>query len=329
MESEIGPLRITDAIGHDGQLYYAIARDPLGHGNVPNAIDDFDNNGARYRYRRILFPALAGAFGTLDGRRTLWGMTFLVIAAFGLASVALADLAFQHKLRGGPVMVALLNPGALVSALLLTADVLAIALALGGLALLRRSKIAMAATAFALAALTKEVYILVPVAAGVWLWRRRQRSAAGWIAVGSLLPLALWEAWLRSTMAARPSDVENIASIPFAGIVRSLPVWMTEPNPIEIALLAAALGSVGFGAWMLARGRDELLRLATVPWVLLAIVCGYAVWSKPNNAARAFAFVWPLAILLAADVRAQGPGKQRGGKLSGGGSPTLTGSISP
>lgn len=302
IEAELRWLPPTDSIGHDGQLYYAIARDPLGRRGVPEAIDGFDENGARYRYRRILFPALAGGFGQLDARTALWGMVLVAVAASGIASLALAHIASVHRLSGAPVLVALANPGALVSALLLTGDTLALALSLAGLALLLNARVTAAALALALAALAKETYLLVTVAAGAWVWTTgRARQALGVIATAAL-PLAAWDLWLRLTINAKAQAVENLSWLPLAGIVRSVPVWLAERNPVEIALLAVALVSLTLGVFEVLRSRTRtLLRYALAPWVVLALFAGFAVWSKPNNAARALAFLWPVAVLLAFD----------------------------
>ena len=189
-----------------------------------------------------------------------------------------------------------------VSALLLTGDTLALALSLAGLALLLNARVTAAALALALAALAKETYLLVTVAAGAWVWTTgRARQALGVIATAAL-PLAAWDLWLRLTINAKAQAVENLSWLPLAGIVRSVPVWLAERNPVEIALLAVALVSLTLGVFEVLRSRTRtLLRYALAPWVVLALFAGFAVWSKPNNAARALAFLWPVAVLLAFD----------------------------
>ena len=49
IEEELGPVPLTEGLGHDGQYSDLIARDPLGLDGLPDLADD----GA-YRYRRAL-----------------------------------------------------------------------------------------------------------------------------------------------------------------------------------------------------------------------------------------------------------------------------------
>src|SRR5215207_292603 len=56
---ELGPIMLPDRTGHDGQIYYLIARDPFARGATVSTLSTFDTNPPRYRYRRILFPLLA------------------------------------------------------------------------------------------------------------------------------------------------------------------------------------------------------------------------------------------------------------------------------
>lgn len=166
IESELGAVSTDDALGHDGQFYYLIARDPFGTRDTPRAIAQLDDNGPPYRYRRILFPLLAGGFGELGARATLGGMIIWLVVAMGLATIAIADLCFQLNLEGQSVVVATANAGVQMSLLLLTADALALALALAGVSLVLRSRTGWAVVAFALAVLTKEVYCSCP-----WRWQ--------------------------------------------------------------------------------------------------------------------------------------------------------------
>ena len=306
IEVELGPVSTDDAIGHDGQLYYLVARDPLGTGDTPEAIAKFDDNGARYRYRRILFPLLAGGFGQLGARATLFGMIFWLAVAMGLATVAIADLSFQLNLRGGVVLVAAVNAGALVSLLLLTADALALALALAGIALSLRSRTGWAVTAFALAAVTKEVYLLVPWAMAAWTWRERRCGPALTLAVLPALPIAAWSGWVAMSLPSAATAVANVG-VPLVGIFEAISTWVRqERNPVEL-FLAALVGLTFVAATvMLAVGRTSVLRWLVAPWLALGCVSTLEVWGKPNNAARVFTILWPLSVLLLSDWLSDG-----------------------
>ena len=297
IESDLGPLSTDDATGHDGQLYYLVARDPLGTGETPYALVGFDDNGPRYRYRRILFPLLAGGFGQLGGRATLGGMIIWLAVAMGLGTVAVADISFQLNVREA-VLVAAVNAGALVSLLLLTADVMALALALAGITLTLRSRPGWAVLAFALAALTKEVYLLVPWALAAWSWKERRRDAALALALLPGLPIVAWSGWVEVALPGSPAAVDNVG-VPLLGLLEAISFWVRqERNPVEL-FLATFIGLTFITASvMLAVGRVTVLRWLVAPWVALGCFSTLEVWGKPNNAARVFAILWPLSMLL-------------------------------
>ena len=295
---ELGPLPTLDPIGHDGQLYYAIARDPWGTPDTMRVFMEFDTNGPRYRYRRIFFPVLAGGAGYFGPKTTLIGMVVVIVVGFGLMAMALADIAFQFRLSGATPFVALVNPGALVGLLLLTADPFALGLALIAVALALRRRNAEAIAACALAALTKETYLLVPWAFACWHWRgARFRNAVGF-ALLPVLPLAAWSSWLFATMPDTPAISRNV-NIPFRGVLEAVPMWVRqETNSVEMFLALYLCVMMILAILLLFTRRPDVLRWLMVPWILLASVATFHVWAKPNNAARALAILWPLSVTL-------------------------------
>jgi hypothetical protein len=306
IERDLGQLSLGDPIGHDGQLYYLIARDPLGREGTPDAVAQFDPNGARYRYRRILFPLLAGGFGQFNGRATLAAMILFLAMAMGLATIAIADLSFHLKVRPGAVLWSMLNAGALVSLLLLTADTLALALALIGISLTLRAQTRWAVVAFALAALTKEVYLLVPWSLAAHAWTERRRTDAATLAILPVLPLGAWSGWLLMSLPSPAVPAANIG-VPFVGLLQAVLVWVrSERNPVEIVLAVFATITFAGSLVMLAIGRVSVLRWVVAPWVVLACFSTLKVWGKPNNAARVFAILWPLVVLLISERLARG-----------------------
>jgi len=298
IENDLGPLSTADATGHDGQLYYLIARDPLGTEGTPDALARFDPNGARYRYRRILFPLLAGGFGLFNGPTTLAAMILCLATAIGLATIAIADLTFQLKVRPGAVLWSMLNAGALISLLLLTADALAIALALIGISLTLRAQMRWAIVAFALAALAKEVYLLVPWSLAAHAWTERRRDDAATLAILPVLPIGAWSLWLLTSLPSPAVPADNLG-VPFVGLIQAVSVWVRrERNPVEVILAIFSALTLVMSIVMLGIGRVSVLRWIVAPWVLLACFSTLKVWGKPNNAARVFAILWPLAVLL-------------------------------
>lgn len=300
MEQDLGPLTTGDPTGHDGQLYYLIARDPLARGKTPAALAAFDNNGPQYRYRRILFPLLAGAFGRASGRATLYAMIAWLAIAMGLASVAVADIGFQLGVQGEVPLLAVVNAGALASLLFLTPDTLALALTLAGIALTLRSRTTPAVALFAMAALAKEVYVLVPAALAVWSWRSRgERLTALKLAIAPCLPIALWSVWVYLTVVPDVATAAGNLGAPFVGVVQAMPYWLTqEPNRVEQWLAGFMAVTILLSLLALAIGRNGALRAVVAAWLALACFATVQVWGKPNNAARVFVILWPLSVLL-------------------------------
>jgi hypothetical protein len=214
------------------------------------------------------------------------------VIGMGLAAAAIADLA-EH--RSGVAMIALANLGAVLSVMIVTADVLAMGLALVGLALELKQRRRWALLAFALAVLTKEPYLLIPLALAGYAARRRDWRSAAHLAMIPALPAALWAVWLAVTMPAGQSPGANIGW-PFAGLFAALPYWQQESQRLEWLLLASTLVALIAGAVAAVR-RPGLFRWVLTPWIVLACVAGVRVWGKPNNAARALAILWPLAVL--------------------------------
>jgi hypothetical protein len=297
MEGELGPIATRDRTGHDGQLYYLIARDPLGTDGTPQAIAVFDNNGPRYRYRRILYPWLSGGVGQFGARATLLGMIGWLVFATGLATVAIADLCFQLNLRGVAVLAATTNAGALASLLFLTADALALALALSGLALALRRRYGLATAAFALAVLTKETYVLVPMSLAAWMGQDGRRTAALAIIGLPAATLAAWSIWVLASIPAVEGSVSNIG-LPLAGIAEGVTTWIRdERNTAELLLGAFVCLTFLSASLALVISRTSALAWVIVPWLGLASTATLSVWGKPNNVARAFAVLWPLSVL--------------------------------
>ena len=163
IEAQLGPVATVKQAGHDGQFSYLIALDPLGRGPAPDLFD----HGA-YRYRRILLPALGGGFGLLGGEGALAGLAVWTMMGMGLATAAIADLGEALGARPWVVAGVLANPGVWLSVQLLTPDVLALGLALSGVALWHRGLRMWGIMALALAALAKDQYLLVAVGLAGW-----------------------------------------------------------------------------------------------------------------------------------------------------------------
>ena len=297
---ELGPITSASRTGHDGQLYYSIARDPFATGPTVEALLTFDI--PRYRYRRILVPLVAGGFGRFSPKVTLFSIVFWTIFGMSLMTIGIADLAYKFDLPGGSVFLAVANLGAIVSVMLLTPDVIALGLSLVGVSLVVRRRIRWALAVLAMAALTKETYLLVPLALAAWHWRQHDRRLAIALAAVPTLPLAIWSVWLWFVIPEIPQDAA-VLGLPMQAMILKLGNWM-QPGTLDAVQMAFAIysiGSFGLAAGLLFTRRIPVLRWVMAPWLILAAFAGAAVWAIPTNVGRAFSILWPLAVLLLFD----------------------------
>jgi hypothetical protein len=298
IEAELGPGVATGPIGHDGQIYYMIARDPFATGPTATALASFDQNPPQYRYRRILFPLLAGGAGRLSAKATVVNMIVLTVLAFGVMAAAIADLAYVARLGPGSVVVAIVNAGGLLSVMLVTADIIGLALGLAGFALFLRGRFAVATTVLAAASLAKETYVLLPLALTVFLALGRNWRRSGMMASASL-PLLAWTGYLAATLPDPAGRAANL-DLPLIGLGASFADWQRGLDVVQATAASLALLSLGLCLVRVATRRLDSLSSVILPWIGLALTSGYAVWVIPTNALRALAILWPLAILAKA-----------------------------
>lgn len=288
IESELGPVRMTNGQGHDGQYSYLIARDPLDLDGLARLADD-----GGYRFRRALYGWLAGGFGLLPPREALIGLAFWSILGVGLASAALADIASSLGTATWVVGGVIANIGLWLSVQLATADALAMGLALLGVSLMLRRRETAAAWVMAAAVLTKDSYLLFPLALGGWMVAALGFRRAIAFVLPSLGALISWALWLQLRTGDGFSLKGNLG-VPLRGLMQALP-WSSGPDLVlgAIALLGLALSVTGVFLT-----RDRMLGWLAIPWILTAILSSSLVWQEGNNAARALAANWTLGFLM-------------------------------
>ncbi len=280
IEDELGDIPVVPHGGHDGQISYAIALDLMGD-EVPELLD----HGA-YRYRRILYPAVASLLGLLDGEALLAGMIVLSVLSAAAATGLTGAVAARFGRSDWFAVAVLFNPGVWLSVRLLTSDVVALALMLGGLYWLvvgRRGAVA----AFALSVLAKDSYLTTP--GGLAISRDHQRWR---LLLVALATLTIWMTWLTFTIGEGFSSRGNLG-MPFMGIIEASDVWGTfEPSELLYLIFALASVAVGLVYSLLVR---SWLRWPILGWSLLGVISSNWVWDLGNNAARVFA---PILILI-------------------------------
>lgn len=279
---ELDGLPLAPDSGHDGQIFYAIGLDLTGQ-EVPELLDH-----PGYRYRRILFPALASGFGVFEGEALLVGMVVTVIVSSAVAAGSVAATARLLSRSDWIALVVVLNPGVWLSVRLLTSDVLAIALmSLGILGFMKRPRLGIAA--FTLSVLAKEPYLMTP--AGLSISRDRRR----WLfTIAPVVVLVAIAAWVGLTISSRVTGETGNISLPFLGIVEASSAWgglsIDDQGYLVFALASTA------AALVLGLVHDNWLRWSILAWGVLGVCASAWVWRVGNNSARSVA---PVMILVA------------------------------
>jgi hypothetical protein len=302
---------LPDGLGHDGQQFYAIARQPMHLEEVSEHLDR-----PRYRLQRPLLPWLAWAIHPGGGGVGLIYAFLLVgFAALVLGGVSLGAISAS---LGGPTWPALafpLLPGGYVCLRIGVADTLSVALALLAIALALRSRWGLAVLAGVLAVLAKEVSVLLLV--GFALARRDRRSA---LLAG--IPLLAGAAWWAALVALLPDGGGRVDEIvaPFVGLADSARVWF-DGDDIPAALAVVATLGLAVAA-LVKRGWSHPFAPATALQAAFVCVLGRNVVAYNLNGPRATMALAALVVLVAAVPNARSPlGSHPAGMVTSDGGP--------
>jgi hypothetical protein len=260
----------------------------------PDLADAQDNiDRLRYRARRILLPALVSP--APRGEPLIWSILAVNLAAVGAAAVAVGHLARRLGTTAWAGLVVPLTPAMVESVEGSLADAPAFSLALWGAVVWRRRPW-LAASLFALAALSRETTLVVPLACA--LVARRERRASMLAPIGVF---AVWmfivTLWLPATPGSNlVDDATAVFDWPFVGWANvgfgSAAVYL------GVVLTVAALAA----AWRL-RDRVPELSLWLLAETVLLIVSNEAVASRGQNFARVAPFAMvALALAFASGV---------------------------
>ncbi len=172
-------------MGYDGQFAWQIARSPLEGWQFVDK--------PAYRYQRILYPALAGLLSMGQASFLPWVMPIINLVAITLGTFLTEKILLQFNRNAWYALVYGLNIGMLMALRLnLTEPVAFLFFQLGAL-LFIRERLIPSAGAFALAALGKEVTLVLIAGYGLALLLRGSlRRTAAWSAV-VLGPFLLWQ----------------------------------------------------------------------------------------------------------------------------------------
>ncbi len=254
---EVPRLAVVREAGHDGAYFYAIARRPFDVTRTARYLAP-----PTFRYRRILFPLVAGRLAPGGGVALVYA--FLAVSLLGVALGAWS----LSRLPGAPPWLPLLmtlNPGVLAALFLSLSDALAVGLTLADFAAMARRRVALAVVCLVLAALTRETSLLAAVALACWPGLpRRQRAAVGLLPA---VPLVLWSAWVaaRSHTSSFAQPQAGIFTWPFAG-------WLHGGTPVGQLLWVLVLPVTLVAALVRGRGQPRSYSLY-VGGCLVLLVC--------------------------------------------------------
>ncbi len=282
IEEQLGEVPRVPQLGHDTQVYYAIGLDLAGD-EVPELIDH-----APYRYRRILYPAVASLLGVIEGEALLAAMVVITIASAAAASGLTAAIAVRQGRSDWVALAVLLNPGVWLGVRLITADIMALAFMLLGVYWLLMGRKWAAPISFALSGLAKEIFLITPGALAISHKRQRWR-----LILVPMLAITAWMAWLALTMGSGLTDGRGNVGLPLLGMIEAFDVWQTY-DAKELFYLVFALASVAVG--LVFSVFNTWLRWPILSWSLLGLMASRWVWDLGNNAARVLA---PILILVA------------------------------
>jgi hypothetical protein len=230
VEERFGPdVLVEDSTGYDGTAFWAIATEfPDLDGAAPYVAEP------RYRFQRILTPAVASLGGDGDGAALL----ILLAGALGTAAgaAALADVAVRH---GRPAWTGYLFFFPLVFAVAWgTSEPAAFGAAMVGIALADRGRLGWAAAAFVVGALAREPVALmaVAVAGGLFVARRQPLRALWPLALPGVVVVG-WMAFLAAQYPAAPNPD------------RLDPFGVVDAGPTGVLLGLLVLVAGGVAAW--------------------------------------------------------------------------------
>lgn len=284
VEREVPEAIRFPGLGHDGQQFYAVARHPFD----PAAARDLLDSPA-YRYRRILYPALAGALAPDGGRPLVW--TLIGVSLAGVALGALAVALLPGAPRWLPLVVGI-TPGVGVACALSLCDALATGLALAAVAASQHRRWPLAVGLLTAAVLTRETLLLVALGLACAQGLPRAWRLAT-VAVPAVVA-GLWAVWSTNELGTSFSDGAGQVALPLVGWLQS------DSNPRGLVVGLGTTVVLGLAALHAHRRGRASLDLAVVLGLhtLLMICLATDVTTSWLNTTRVAAPVFPLAVWM-------------------------------
>jgi hypothetical protein len=251
----------------------------------------------------MFYPLLASGLGTLGPEAVVWGMLTVNLIAMVLGSLAVASIAASMGMSPWWGLAFALNIGFVSELNIGGAGIVAAAAGFGAVALTLRRRFGWAVALLVVAALSREVSLIVAAGTAWWLWHREAEKRAAVLAIS--VPFAfvgLWAIYLRLSIgsAAGGSDIKEIG-LPFAGAWAALDSWVEDPIDLVVGL-ALILLMILFSLRVFRQ--DHLVGWAFIGFVFLAVLLTEPVWHSYFDISRAIAPVLTAyALLLASKGR--------------------------
>jgi len=279
---------------YDGLGYYYVAGNPFMR--KPNIADAL-------RYQRIGYPFLVWLLSL--GRRPWQPAVMVGVNVAAVVAVALLAGAIIRRYAPGAspwwALACAVNPALIIGVQDDLIEPLLTALALGGLLLYLRGRVAWSSLLFAAALLTREVSVLflIPPLVAELAARRFGRFAALALAVA---PYLVWERVVaRAIGHSSTATVEHNFQPPLVGMRLALagfshaPTWQRIHIPGIVAAMALVVAALAVAAWQ-ARRRLDVVVGGIIVHCAAALFGGYVIWQGYRSAPRVFGGVYPLLI---------------------------------
>lgn len=294
-QERLGDVFVKPNLGHDGRLFYIAAHDPL---ITDQALYEDLFERPVYRAQRVLFPLLVAPALLAGEWAAVWWMLVLNIGAIGVGTYLTARLAEEIGLSYWFGLAFVLNPGVWAELNAGGSGAIAWALAVGGLLAFQRERHTGAMALFALAALSREAMVLIPLGLAAWLWRRRERVPV-WLVAIPIGAVAAWAVYVRlrlgeSLLASQSREFDW----PFVGLVEAADEWIARSDAVRIAA-GAAYAVILIRALAVIRRVPHAVGWAAAGFVVLAPMLSAAVWFDFWDISRAVLPVVTVSPLLA------------------------------
>jgi hypothetical protein len=270
--------------GHDGKFFFVQANDPWILNPSENA-QILDR--PIYRSQRMFYPVLASGGGLLGPEAIVWSLLVVNVIAMGIGSWATAGIA---QALGGSAWWGLafaLNLGLTSEVNVSGAGVVATASAFVAVYLFYSGRLSWGVAMLTLAALSREVMLVVALGCAVWFWtRHRLRSAVATFFI-PLAAVAIWAVYLRLRIDW-VSGVEEVQEIglPFVGLWQATGNWFVDYLDLAAGVLIVGI-LVSFAVRAI-RSR-ELLGYGFLGFVFLSTLLTEQVWASYYDITRAVA----------------------------------------